>query len=206
MTTNDPQGRPTLAQAIEQVAGAVMGARRGPTPARVVAYLAPDRCDVQLVLAEAEDVDPPIVRNVPIAYPMSAVGGVHFPLSVGDVVFLVPAERSLDEWALTGAEGQVPRSPRSFALSDVVAVPSIRALANPPLNADGVSTVVSGTLVKLGGPTAAVAVALATLVEAELSALWLALNTHVHASNGTPPTGAPLGTAGSVGASKVVAE
>jgi hypothetical protein len=54
-------------------------------------------------------------------------------------------------------------------------------------------------------------VALANLVQSQLSSLWTALNTHIHAhgagaGNTATPTGAPLGSAGSVAASLVKAE
>ena len=67
----------------------------------------------------------PIVSNVPIAYPQGAGFSIRFPMSVGDFVMLVFAERALDEWKSEGGSNVEAQSRRRFDMSDAVAIPGV---------------------------------------------------------------------------------
>lgn len=164
--------------------------------------------------------DPPPLPNVPVLWP--AGGGGDFsdtcPINKGDEVWLLFAERSIDEWVISG-DGTVvtPADGRRFNLSDAVAMP-VRSSSTLPAEAvaEG-ARVIRGPEIRLGSAGADDFVALASLVRAEIDALWNAMENHVHPagvlldSTEAPVTGATgttttSGSAGNVGAGKVKAE
>jgi hypothetical protein len=95
------------------------------------------------VYETGEEVQLPIINQVPIVYP-SGMGGkcsITFPLTAGDSVFLIFSERSLDNWKQKGGVVD-PVDPRKFNLTDAVAIPG----ANPftsPLKVDPANLVIS---------------------------------------------------------------
>ena len=157
--------------------------------------------------------DPPPLPNVPVLW--AAGGGGDYsdtwPLEEGDELELIFAERSIDEWVITDGDVVTPADTRRFNLTDAVALP-VRSSAELPdeaLSTD--ARVIRGPLIRMGSAAADDHVALASRVQAELDALWEALENHSHSytpgESGTAQTGSgPSGSAGDVGASKVMAE
>lgn len=214
-----PEAKPSFSELLEAAFVACVEKRRGPVPALVTAYVPPTTVACRPVLADPRFADEatgvplpaPILQGVPVQYPLGSLGGLHWPLTPGDVVYLVPAERSHGAWLASGTLDAAPDSKRRSSLSDVVALPSIHSLRSPPAadKFDPVSTVLSGALVKLGDSTASDFVALASLVLAELNSIRAAFDAHVH-TGGTIAgnTGVPsvlIGAAGAVAATKVQA-
>ena len=153
---------------------------------------------------------PPPLPNVPIAWPAGGGGAYSdtWPLQRGDEVWLSFAERSVDEWLLTDGELVTPADVRRFSLSDAVATP-VRSRSQLPGDAVAEDArVIRGDEVCLGSASASDYVALASLVESELSTIWKAINGHTHtvANALASPQPGPIGSAGKVGAGKVKAE
>ena len=66
----------------------------------------------------------PVIANVPVVFPRAGSAALTFPISVGDGVLLIFAERSLDKWLSDGGE-VTPDDPRKFDLSDAIAIPGL---------------------------------------------------------------------------------
>jgi hypothetical protein len=157
--------------------------------------------------------DLPNIPSVPVAFPSAAGYSLVWPLSPGDPVTLIFAERSTDEWRSTGEDSNTPQSLRRFNLSDAIAIPGGVSPAAPVPGAgvDGNAMVIRGTLIKLGSASASDFIALSTLVKNELDKIWTKFNTHVHGgvTSGPSVTAVPgdvTGSASSVAATKVQAE
>lgn len=122
--------------------------------------------------------EPPPLPNVPVAWPAGGGGAYSdtWPLERGDEVWLSFAERSIDEWVLTDGDLVTPADVRRFSLSDAVATP-VRSRATLPGDAvaDG-ARVIRGDELRLGSASASDFVALASLVESELSGISNRLN------------------------------
>lgn len=159
-----------------------------------------------------ERYSPGSIPNVPVAFPGSGDFSITWPLEPGESVLLGFCERSIDEWKTVAGEAHEPADARRFDLSDAIAIPCLRSPATPiPAEGlDAAAMVVRATELRLGSASASDYVALASLVESELGALWTALHTHLH--GGITPGGGVssatiyVGAAGSVGATKVKAE
>ena len=171
---------PTLAEVIRAALDARLVDVHTAIPAKVVRYDA-SKCLVDAaplvkapVLAEdgSTSFDAlPVVPNVPVSFPGAGGFRVTFPVSVGDTVLLVFSEASLERWLQFGGDVD-PQDPRRFALSDAVAIPGLRSFADVEAAAtDAVVIESNGNDVRLGTKTAAEALALASKVDAELTAL-----------------------------------
>lgn len=141
--------------------------------------------------------------------------GITWDLEAGDTGMAVICDRSIDEWKATGLAGTTPADPRRFDVSDAVFLPGVSP-SGAPLDAEAYD---SGAVVlwdrgtsdiRLGSSSASDAVALASLVEAEINRLWTAIQAHVHAGvtvgAGVSGVATYAGSSGSTGASKVKAE
>jgi len=141
--------------------------------------------DVLLDMERPDVVPPPVLSNVPVVWPSGGGAGpawsLHGPLTPGDPVTVVVAERSTDEWRTIGAPTNIPLDARRFDLSDAVCYPGGRSAspANPltaPLGVgavDAAAVVLAGLFVKLGaGPTAIHALLHGDTFETDL-ATWL---------------------------------
>ena len=98
-------------------------------PAEIVKYdYTKQKADVQPLLRKkykdgtVESL--PIITNVPVVFPKGGAFSMHWPLSVGDSMLLVFAQRSLDEWLIDGGE-VTPQDPRMMDLSDAIAIPGL---------------------------------------------------------------------------------
>jgi len=126
----------------------------------------------------------PVINEVPVAFPNGGGYRITFPIQVGDVGWLMFADRSLDAWLATGREVD-PVDDRDHDLNDAVFYPGTRPYGNA-LNAptdcmsigadDGPVIEIDGSEIRVGG---AGAVSLVTKAE---------FDAHVHATAGT---GAP---------------
>lgn len=65
-----------------------------------------------------------VIDGVPVIMPRSSLGSLTFPISRGDTVLLVFAERAIDNWLSLGGE-QPPGDPRKYDLSDAIAIPGL---------------------------------------------------------------------------------
>lgn len=171
---------PTLAEVLQAAIDARLVDVHTSIPAKVTRYDAA-KCLVDAaplirgpVLAEDGSTSYtalPVVPNVPVSFPGAGGFRVTFPISIGDVVLLVFSEASLERWLQFGGEVD-PQDPRRFALSDAVAIPGVRPFADVQAAAtDAVVIESNGSDVRLGTKTAAEALALASKVDAELTAL-----------------------------------
>lgn len=157
----------------------------------------------------------PPIANVPVAFPGSGAVSMTWPLSAGDTGLIVFADRSIDEWTSTGSSETTPQDTRRHNVSDAIFIPGLRSFADPiPASGhDAAASVWRAAEIRLGSSTASDFVALASLVSAELAAIWTVLNAHIHPGAGLPPTpgvppGPPTipGAAGAVASTKVKAE
>jgi hypothetical protein len=156
-------------------------------PGKVLRYdVATQTADVQ-PLVRAGGVALPVLPNCPVAFPRGGGFFLSFPLQVGDFVFVVFPENSIDLWrARSGAEGD-PGDQRRHSPTSGVALPclypSARALsdahgANLVLGKDGGTQVhIKSGQVSIGSENASDFVALAAKVATELAKLNADLNT-----------------------------
>jgi hypothetical protein len=113
-------------------------------------------------------VRPPIIPNIPIMFPGGDGYSVTFPLSQGQTVWLLYADRSLDEWQTAGGESE-PADPRRFDITDCVAYPGTRSPSDPLSEIEASSMVIAGQLIKLGSKDGTSPVAIAEFVESFLN-------------------------------------
>ena len=78
---------------------------------------------------DGEEVDVPIINNVPVQWPSGNGGAsfVHMPLKKGDTGIAVFCERSLDRWLAGIGKTVTPNDPRHHDLSDAIFIPGVRA-------------------------------------------------------------------------------
>lgn len=199
---------PTLAALLENVIQSRLASIHTAMPAKVVRYY-PDTqtADVQPVLNNIEpDADGgvisetlPQIPSVPVAFPRGGGGFVSFPMQVGDPVWLIFGERSIDSWMAKSQEGD-PGVARYFDLSDAVAYPGAYPQQKNLVNADAANIVIgfddgrqihiepgSGNI-QIGKKAADDFVALAQKVLTELTKIQTSMNTHVHPT-GVGPSG-----------------
>lgn len=121
----------------------------------------------------------PPISGVPVAFP--GAGGVSFtfPLAAGDSGLLVVTSRSMDEWLQEGGTASTPQDQRRHDLTDSVFLPGLRSFAAdevvPAAGLHATAAVIRADTLLLGDSAAASFVALATAVEAQLSALKTAI-------------------------------
>jgi len=162
---------------------------------------------VEGVPPNAEATLPPVqLVDIPVRWPRTNLGYLTFPLAPGDTGELVCSDRSLDQWLAKG----IPSDPvlaSTHLLENGVFVPGLKPAANvlPPTSLT--DTVLDGATGIQLGYGATDFVALASLVLAELQAIKVAFDTHIHptpSGASSPPT-VPMPTPGPVAATKVKA-
>lgn len=126
----------------------------------------------------------PEIEDVPVVFPCTSEVGLFFPLKEGDQVLLVLSHSSLEEWLSSGGnEGVTPEDPRSFDLSDAIAIPGLFApssIKEPKLKIE--FTEIGG--IEIGGNS------VKSLVN-EMFLSIFASHTHISATP-TSPTGPAL--------------
>lgn len=169
---------------------------------------------------------PKIITGCRVVQHYTDQGGLIVPYKRGDYVWCECSERSMAEWAQLGNEDFLPQKHHRHSAKDTVVTGPIRPRNAPPV-ADAThpdDPVLNGDPVRLGDATASEFVALRNLVEAEIDALWDAMESHVHggvlvgAAATLPPSGTAiastplkgvgvgLSASGSVAATKVLAK
>lgn len=118
---------------IEQIVDAKLVELHTCLPAKVERYDAEkQQADVTPVLKRVyldeddaeQEVDYPVITNVPVAFPRGGGFSLSWPLAKGDPVWLVFAERSLDGYLETdGATPLDPKDARRHNISDAVCYP-----------------------------------------------------------------------------------
>jgi len=80
----------------------------------------------------------PTISGVPVIMPRSGKSFISLPLKKGDQVFLIFAERSIENWKQSGGEVDPSTEPRKHSYSDAFAIPggyhSGNAFAGDPNN------------------------------------------------------------------------
>ena len=227
----DEQGTKALQHAIS--AGVLSGLleARTATPARIQSYDATDQRAVVVPLlmrraATGETIAPGPIADVPVIFPRGGGFALTFPLTAGDTGLLICSDRSLDRWLDSGGVID-PQSRRHHSMTDAIFLPGLHpwddAIAEPSgtdlssdvvlaaedgscwvsIRADG-EVRIKGSAVRIGNPAATAALALATLVDARLTTLQAAHDSHTHPlvgvmpGVGTLPTSVPAVLVGSL--------
>lgn len=130
--------------------------------------------------------DLPVIPNVPVAWPRGGGFYLHFPLAVGDHVWLVFNSAAIAQWRATGEvsePGDLRRSTLSYPFAIPAAAPDSQAFTDAPASGEAVIGVPGGATLRVGGPGADF-VALAALVDARLALLQSKHDLHTHAVAG----------------------
>lgn len=95
-------------------------------PAKIISYdyknkKASVKPSINVVYNDGEVLEMPIINNVPVLHPSTSKAKIIFPVSVGDSVVLIFAQRSLEEWLKNG-NNSTPDDPRMFDLTDAIAI------------------------------------------------------------------------------------
>lgn len=215
------------ASAMEAAIGIQLAQLNVSLPVRVVAYDATkQQVKVQPVV---QRVDPdgqvrpyPPIAACPVVFPAGGGYALSWDLQPGDLGLLVFASAAIGQWVATGQETVRPESGRRGSLSDGVFYPGLRPQGTPlatlaggglsvgkedgtarlHISSAGVVQVKGGT-VEIG-PSPTDKAALASLLDAHLTALKLYIDTPVVAPSGggpcvhpTGPSPAPPATVGS---------
>lgn len=103
-------------------------------PAKIVTYdFSTQKASVKPLLKKVytDDsvIDLPIVNNVPVMHPSSGGASITFPVKKNDQVLLVFSQRSLEEW-LDNGKDIAPDDPRTFDLTDAIAIIGLRSFNN----------------------------------------------------------------------------
>lgn len=97
-------------------------------------------CTVQLAIqgtvsdetGATQNVNYPVLADVPIVFPGSAGFIITLPLAAGDEVLVVFASRCIDAWWQSGGTANQPMEARMHDLSDGFLIPGPRSLKNIP--------------------------------------------------------------------------
>jgi len=72
----------------------------------------------------------PVIYNVPVCFQRSETAFISIPISPGDNVLLIFADRSLEKWLSSGDFG-TPDDSRNHHISDAIAIPGLYPLSKP---------------------------------------------------------------------------
>lgn len=129
----------------------------------------------------------PPLDDVPVAWPGGAAGFLHVPLASGDPLLVVFSEEDFSGWWDTGAVS-APRVLERHGLH-AMAIPGLRRAKAPLAVTGGHVTLAATDALHLGSDTATAAIALATLVDAQLSALKAAIASAAASESGASGLG-----------------
>jgi hypothetical protein len=183
---------PTLAEVIKTALDARLADVHVSLPARVQRYdPSKQLIDAKPLIMgryldeneQEQTVSWPVITNVPVAFPGAGGLAITFPVAVGDTVWLLFSERSLDTWLTLGGEvAEVDF--RDHSINDAICILGARPFSAPLKTTDPAAI----TIGLDGG--AFQGVALGPPTRAEFDALWNAVYGHVH-----PITGVQAGPA-----------
>jgi hypothetical protein len=145
---------------------------------------------VKLTIQGIEQTVAPIITDVSVAFPGGRDHSHTWPLFVGDGMTLIPQDADVGAYLASGAVYQQPHSDRRFSLSDAIGFPLVarpQGAVLPPeaMAADG--AVLRG-LTYVGSGLATQFAARADKADSELQKVLDRVESHVHPSNGSPPT------------------
>ncbi len=140
---------------------------------------------------EVEVIEIPQIENVPVAFPRAGDWFVSMPITAGDYVLLVFADRSLDVWRAKGGVVD-PIDRRRHSVTDAVAIPGVYPdpdkLTHSGIDADMVLGQQGGAVIHikangeihLGQDNSMDFVGLASKIEAQIQAVSDAFDGHEH--------------------------
>lgn len=176
---------PTLIQGFAQMLDSRLEALHVAMPGRVESYDASQqRAAVKPLIRRAAISEDdtrvaeslPVIEGVPVIFPGAGAFKITFPISKGDIVWLVFGEGSLDKWLDKGGSDVDPDDDRRNALSDAVAIPGILPFSDASdQTADG-AMVLSGAEIRAGSKDATDPVVL----KSEFDTLQAKYDTHTH--------------------------
>ena len=224
---------PTLSDVIEAGIASRLETLWTAIPAKVKSYdPATGYADVDPVVrqldAAGQVVDLPPIVCIPVLFPAGGGYSITWKLEAGDPCLVIFSSLAIAQWIQGGEEGANPEAPRRNSLSDGIIIPGIRPFSSPlaspsggadfsagkddgsaalTIDAAGVVTVEAPARINLGAGASA-NVALATLVDAIVSTIQGAFDSHTHTAPGgaTGPPLIPVGPQGSTAAVKTFAE
>ncbi len=225
----------SFSEAIGAVMTAFMSKQFTSRPAKVKAYdKATQKVDVTMALSENIVTDDEVVNvktadifGVPVAFPRGGGFSFTMPITEGDYVLLVFADRSIDLWLENGGSNVDPIDIRRHAVGDAIAIPGCYPNPDALSDADDAKMRIgydggihmeiddAGNMILAAIGASTQAVALAGKVDDELQKIVTAHNTHIHITTATVGPTPVLGTIapttvtytkGPVGSSKVKAE
>lgn len=93
---------------------------------------------------------PTSISNCPVLFPAGGGVEITWPLVEGDVVTLLVADRSIDEWMATAGADVTPRSTQRFRLQDTLVLPGLRPSSAPLTGAstDGLQIATNGATIR----------------------------------------------------------
>lgn len=198
-----PSREPELLESLGAIVESFLSEVHTALPARIEQYAHP-LADVKPVVprvfldkaGQEQLVEYPVVTDVPVFCLRGGGAFLHFPIAAGDLVLLVVAERSLDNWLETDGRQVVDhRDARRHNISDAVAFAGLWTTRDKAVvsDTDVVLGLKAGQKLLVGVADAAKALALAEQVDARLAAIegWLPSHTHVSGGVGLP-TATPL--------------
>lgn len=75
----------------------------------------------------------PSILNVPLHMPLTSLGGLSYPISVGDSVLLVFSQSGIDNWKRSDGFA-APSNMRKFDASDAIAIAGVHPFSKSPNN------------------------------------------------------------------------
>lgn len=105
----------------------------------VVGELANQRIDVQpavnVLYKDGTSEERPQILGVPVIFPGSMTSLISWPINVGDTVYCVFSQRSMDNFKIGNGQPTVPNDYRKMSAQDAVAIPGLvpfgKSLNNP---------------------------------------------------------------------------
>jgi hypothetical protein len=159
----------------------------------------------QVNTRDGEQVNLPVLQDVPVVFPGGGGATLTFPISAGDECLLVFASRAIDSWWQSGGV-QPPAAGRSHSLSDAFALVGVRSrpralggvsTGSVQLRADSGASLIeltpAGGIVRIVAPGGLMIVANVTVV-GDVTADGISLKTHRHSGvqPGASNTGGPV--------------
>ena len=148
---------------------------------------------IKKIFENGEKLTMPIITNVPVIFPGTSKGVIHFEITPGqDTCLIVFTERSLENWLSSDpTQSAEPGDPRQMDLSDAVCIPGLFSLASPGkvantgsgleiINENGYINLLNDGTMELNGNTKSF-VTHAEL-DSALQTFITALNTHTHSA------------------------
>lgn len=154
-------------------------------PGRINKYeYSTQRAEVKPLLKRAmknnTQLEYPAISDVPVIFPCTSNTGITFPIKKGDLVLILFAERSLNNWLFSGDDSDTEKA-RLHNLTDAIAIPGIipfnqtsKATNNDDLEINHNSQKI---VIKENGD---IEIGTGTLLQLVTSTFQSLFNTHIH--------------------------